>query len=244
MSNRVGALTTPMALATLCACLTGVAAAQTSAPATQPAATVPSDSMTPRGAVKAFLLALDAGDADAVRATLQASSPLEEKMVDVMARRAGAERAFRNAVDKAYGAAGARMLVRDNQAALAASLARLDSAREQVDGDSATVAGEGDQPEEALRLKRQGAVWKLPVSQFTRAGDDPHEVEKALEDQLGEATLFTEVAQQVAAGAFKSPEEVAEEIRTRMMVQAARRAASGPVTPGDASPAGAATKPQ
>src|SRR3954471_7853982 len=75
-------------------------------PTTAPAAAprVPADESTPRGTLKGLLGARQAADEQKLKSIFLTHSLLEERMVEAIVKRADAEKRFRGAVEKAYGA--------------------------------------------------------------------------------------------------------------------------------------------
>src|SRR5215213_617304 len=65
-----------------------------------------SDPSTPKGALKAFYEALEAGDAAAVRASFQASSDAEKQLADAYAAQLTAAKALGDAARAKFAAAG------------------------------------------------------------------------------------------------------------------------------------------
>lgn len=246
------------------------------APPTQPAsAPVAVDDSTPRGTLKMLLSAMQAGDADKLHALLVARSPLEQRMVDAIVKRADAEKRFRAAVEKAYGATGARALVNDSEAQTAAGLAQLDAAEEKIEGEVAHVnAGEGSD----MRLQKIEGKWRVPIAQFaaspaekdaaaaadqqpgattqgasaapaTAPASDGIAIagkEKAIEDRLEDEKValrvIDEMTDEINQGKYKSPQEAADAIRMKSMVEMMKR---GPAAPAQGQPQapGAATQP-
>src|SRR5437588_1699337 len=61
--------------------LSALAQSATTGPTTTGTAKVPADQSSPRGALKVLAVAMDSGDADALRAVLSASTPQEHRML-------------------------------------------------------------------------------------------------------------------------------------------------------------------
>jgi hypothetical protein len=254
-----------LTLATVVTALLALAApaAWSVAPATHPAsAPVAVDDSTPRGALKMLLSAMQSADADKLHALLVSRSPLEQRMVDAIVKRADAERRFRGAVEKAYGATGARALVNDSEAQTAAGMAQLDSAEERVEGEVAHVnAGEGSD----MRLQKIDGKWRVPIAQFAAspaerdaaaaaaqqapaattqgansapatapAGDGTAGKEKAIEDRLEDEKIalrvIDEMTDEINQGKYKTPQEAADAIRMKSMVEMMKR--GGAAAPG------------
>jgi len=157
-------------------------AASAPPPATAPAAgpRVAADESTPRGTLKVLLGAMQDADEQKLKSILMSHSPLEERMVDAIVKRADAEKRFRGAVEKAYGAGGLRTMGNDSEAMNAASIAQIDSADERVDGDLAYVsAGQGSE----MRLQKLNGTWKVPVAQMASAPAERDAAAAAAADQ-------------------------------------------------------------
>jgi hypothetical protein len=160
-------------------------------------------------------------------------------MVDVMAERPEAEKTLRAAVEKTFGPQGVRLLLQDTQSAIDESFAKLDKAREDLDGENAKVTGPDDGSE--LVLKRVDGSWKIPVMQFSSGNE--HEVQERLEDQKLAITLIRETTDEITAGRYKTPEEASEAIKVKVMVAAAKRAAASSTTGPSTVPSNPATRP-
>lgn len=218
----------------VCAWALGAAAL----PAAPPPADAPveqPDAPEVRGALKSLNIALRDGDGDKIRELMHARTPLETRMVDAMAVMAEAFAALHEAAVEKFGAENARNITGDNEARWAEGLARIDSAEVKIQGDKATVIYEAKPPptktasdttppeppaaEEKsppVVLRKVKGKWKLPVSQLAAGAE-----EEALEQRLAELEVQTglvrEVAEEIAAGAFKTAEEAAEAWHSRFM---------------------------
>jgi hypothetical protein len=214
-------------------------ASPATAPSTAPV--VKPNPSTPRGALKALLIASDAGEADTVRALLHPSTELERLMIDAIATRAAAEKRFRAAAEKAFGPEGMLLLVPDTRGAMVESMAKLDVAKETVNGDTATVSGL-DESSPDVTLKQLDGSWKIPVNQFARGSDE--EVRTRLDEERMAVEVINESTEEVSAGKFKTPAEATEAIRTKIVVATSKRAASRPTTgPSDEGKADPTTRP-
>src|ERR1700722_19177289 len=68
----------------------------------------PADASTPKGALKAFAIALDAGDEARIRSLVDVTSPLEQKMVQAITQMAAATAQWKHAMAARFGAAAAQ----------------------------------------------------------------------------------------------------------------------------------------
>lgn len=190
--------------------------APTQPPATEPASApvVPVDTATPRGTLKTLLTAIQNGDPETIKKIIYTATPTEEKMLDAMAHRVTAEKKFREAASKAFGGEGAKELVGDGEASLAATLSQLDAATETIDGDTATVVapdGRGD----PFKLKKVNGKWQIAASDFSR-DVDPSRIQQSIDDMNFSAKLIEQYAGDVAAGKYKTAAEAKELIQLQM----------------------------
>src|SRR4051794_38697287 len=75
--------------------------------------TAPSDSSTPRGALRMFTIALDAGDHDGILALLDAQTDQEKKLANATADLAAASAELKNAAVQKFGAEKSQALGAD-----------------------------------------------------------------------------------------------------------------------------------
>jgi hypothetical protein len=203
--------------------------AQTTAPASM-ATTQPADPNSPRGALKALVGAMQAGDADKIKSLIATTNPTEVKMVDAMANMSVSQKKFRTAAETAYGP-DAKQLTGDTEAGTAEGLAKIDAAPEKIDGDTATVDPSNGQsaapgqapPPPPLTLKKIDGQWRIPIGELAR-GVDQAMIQQRLDDLGFMSKMMDESADEVSKGMYKTPKDAGEAIKSKMMVAMMKRA--------------------
>jgi len=193
--------------------------APTSVSTTQP---VPADPSSPRGALKALVGAMQVGDVAKIKSLIATTNPTEEKMVDAMATMAVSQKKFRTAARAAYGD-GATELVGNTEADAAAGLAKIDTAPEAINGDTATVDPNERPDIPPMTLKKIDGQWRIPISELAR-GVDPSEIQQRLDDLSLLSRMMDESADEVSKGMYKTPKDATEAINSKMMVAMMKRA--------------------
>ena len=196
--------------------ITSLATAQpatTTAPATTQAS-VKADQSTPRGALKSLTVAMNKGDATGIKSVFNPTGDVENKMVDAVVNQQQALMKFRDSAVTAFGAEEARKLTGDLDAAQAESLAALDQVPEKITGDEATV-GDGDQ---LVHLKKQGEKWTLPVNTLAPQ-INAQTVDKELSQVTERTKFFTEMADVMSKGKYKTADEAGKALQLRVLQQ-------------------------
>ena len=196
--------------------ITSLATAQpatTTAPATTQAS-VKADQSTPRGALKSLTVAMNKGDATGIKSVFNPTGDVENKMVDAVVNQQQALMKFRDSAVTAFGAEEARKLTGDLDAAQAESLAALDQVPENITGDEATV-GDGDQ---LVHLKKQGEKWTLPVNTLAPQ-INAQSVDKELSQVTERTKFFTEMADEMSKGKYKTADEAGKALQLRVLQQ-------------------------
>ena len=205
------------------------------------APSVPVDPSTPRGALKSLINAMETGDGDKLRSLIATTNPSEDKMVTAMANMSMAQKKFRDAASAAFGN-DAKQLTGDTTAASAEGMSKVDSAKETINGDSATVDSGPESGTPPLTLNKSGSTWKIPIQQLSR-GIDAASINQRLGDLSMMTGLINDSATEIGKGTYKTPQEAGKAIQAKMMTYAMQRsaAASQPTTaPSDApAPTGA-----
>lgn len=200
ISIVAGAILAPIALA-----------APPSTTASGEAATL--DTATPKGALKSLAVAMDAGDAPAIRALLLTSTPSEEKMAATMADVAASISALNRAVltrfghDQAVAALGG-----DPSEMLKQSLSTIDAASERLEGDSATVSTPAS---ESMMLRKQNGAWRILVSDLSK-GSTPAAVDERVAMLSTQMKAMRDVTAGVVAGKYTSAADAVAAVRTRL----------------------------
>jgi hypothetical protein len=204
--------------------------AQTTSPAPM-ATTQPAPADSPRGALKALVNAMQAGDAPKIKSLIATTNPTEQKMVDAMATMSVAQKKFRDAAQAAYGT-NAKELTGDTEAGTAEGLAKIDAAPESIKGDTATVDPTGQPGVPPLTLKKVDGQWRIPISELAR-GVDQNTIQQRLEDLGFMSQMMNESADEVAKGMYKTPKDAGEAIKSKMMkrANAATQSSTQPTAP-------------
>lgn len=175
-----------------------------------PAAPAASDPSTPKGALRAFYEALEAGDAAAVRASFYASSDAERQLADAYAAQLTAAKALGDAARAKFAAAGDTLSrglpARDE-------IARLDTAQVKVDGARATVRLPGQA--KALSMTQSDGRWRLAVADYAGAAtpDALAGQTAVLNDMAG---VFQSVAADIAADKFATAPEAQRALQKKL----------------------------
>lgn len=173
----------------------------------------PIDPSSPKGALKALALAMDHGDADAIHRLVEAKTPSQAKMVDLMSEMAVAIADLKTAMRAQFGAEQAQSVL-DPTDELKQSLANIDAASENDKGDTATVSITAT-PDGTKSMKRVDGMWKLSVEKS---------VDQLSSQQLDEDVAMLqsqihgmqEVAREVRAGKYATAADAAAALHTRM----------------------------
>jgi hypothetical protein len=176
--------------------------------------TAPLDQFTPKGALKIFAKALEAGDRRAILESLAATNDQERRIAAATAELAAVSAELRAATTKAFGAEPSRALGVDSAAAHDAA-ARIDSASATIDGDKATVRAEGNEGPPMLLVKRDGK-WRVPVSELSK-DVEAADIDKNLADVAAQIKVMRQVAADVAAGKYKSAVEARQALDERIV---------------------------
>jgi hypothetical protein len=186
-----------------------IAVAQTTAPTTT--ATDPS---TPKGSLKSFALALDAGEKKGIRDLLLATNPQEEHLADATAELAESAAALRRAAITAFGEEKSRPLGVASSGTKEA-LSRIDTATEKIDGDTVTLReAQSDGP--PLKLVRKNGKWLMPVAELTKEVEAA-DLERNIADMVWQSKQMSELASEVAAGKFAGAVEARQALDRRIM---------------------------
>ena len=190
-----------------------MAAAQTTAPTSAPTATA-TDPSTPKGSLKSFALALDAGEKKGIRDLLLATNPQEEHLADATAQLAESAAALRRAAITAFGEEKSRPLGVASSGTKEA-LARIDTATEKIDGDTVTLReAQSDGP--PLKLIKKDGKWLMPVAELTK-DVEAADLERNIADMVWQSKQMSELASEVAAGKFAGATEARQALDRRIM---------------------------
>jgi hypothetical protein len=203
------------------ATLPAVTSPVTTAPATTAPATTAAvqDLSTPKSAVRSLAVAMQSGDKDALLNVLHANTPVEARLASVMAELAEAMAGLSQSAVTAFGEEGARPFTRETADSVEA-IERLDSATVTEQGDSAIVGADGVDP--GVTLVRVDGKWKFPVAALI-AGVDEAAITQRLADVEAQVGLFTEAADEVKQGKYKTGEEVRQALDQRILQMVMQR---------------------
>jgi hypothetical protein len=175
---------------------------------------VPADPSTPKGALKALTLALDAGDREKILSLLRAETDSEKKVAAAWANLAEASALLRRAATNAFGAQASRPLSVDPGAS-AEGLARIDAATVAITGDKASLATpQAEGP--PMVLVKHNSGWRVPVTEFSK-DIEPSALEQNLRDVSEQSRLMKEVAAEVAAGKYPTALDARKALDQRIL---------------------------
>ena len=184
---------------------------------TVPATTQAADPSTPRGALHALARALDAGDRQIILELLWSDSDAQRRWASATADLAEATAALRRSAMQGFGAEASRPLGVD-LAATPEAVARIEAAEVAITGDRAIVrtAGEEGPP---LVLARRDGTWRVPVAEFLKDVESP-DLERAVTLLSEETRLLRELADEVAAGKYKTATDARQALDQRILQSA------------------------
>jgi hypothetical protein len=180
------------------------AGAQTSKPAEDKV-----DLSSPKAAMKTFMVGLMHGKADNAKKAAIASED-ENKFIDQMAGAMGSFKKLEDAAKEKFGEEGAKLSQMGGPGEK--QIEMMDSAEEQIDGDSATVTSPGPDKSK-LPLKKVGEEWKVDVANM------PNMQQMKMVMPMFEKMqkLADDFAADIKAGKFATVTDAQTEFQTRMM---------------------------
>lgn len=183
---------------------------------TQPATTQPDPkaAATPREAYRALVLAINAGDRDAIVSALTVDAEPQRELVQAIAEYAHAMANLRQTATQAYGRVSAGVMVGGDDA-LDAAMARIDRSVEQVEGDSATLVDPADATVLAT-LRQLDGRWKVTLGPIV-GEREPAELRRRIAEMDRQIRLFQEIADDIQEHKYQTVEEAAQVLRARMM---------------------------
>jgi hypothetical protein len=208
--------------------LGAVASAQ---PATRPASaptSVPADASTPQGALKQLSLAMLHGDQQEMRQLMLWENEQEQKVVEAKIAESRAYASFRSAAVAAFGEAKAAEVTGDFARQGAEQLAAIDAAEVKNEADHASVTV----GQLTYNLKKLDGRWKVSIKGLL-TGATPQIIDLMLRDMSDQTSVIQEMANEVAAGNYKTTDEVAAAFKAkviRMQMQRTAEAAAAAST--------------
>jgi hypothetical protein len=178
---------------------------------------------TPKETLKAFARATREADRQKLRACLHAADGNEARMADAMVDATTALARLRLAAIGKFGEARSREL--NGGVPSEDEIRLMDAAAEKIDGDRATVTMKNGPRSGEMQLVRIDGVWKIAVGQGT-AGKAPELIDAEITSLQKTAGVVGEVADEVAAGKYKTAREAAESLAVK--AQRAGKATSQP----------------
>lgn len=183
---------------------------------------------TPRAAAKAYVTAMNSGDADTLAAVSHGDDASLRLLVSVARANAGYARLEKLATEK-FGdpkAVFAYPRARDHYAQMQKE---IDSAEERVDGASATI-GKGLA---AVHLQKVDGKWKVNRGRHVQSGE-VSESAIAMSEALAKA--YNDVADKTELGAYKTANEAKADLgQTLQAVMLQMTAPTQPAAPGPTS---------
>jgi len=175
----------------------------------------PPDASTPKGALKAFAVALDAGDEARIRSLVDVTSPLEQKMVEAITEMAAATAQWKHAMAARFGAAAAESAMGESPDVLQKSLAAIDAANEKIDGDLALVSVAGLR--ESHAMKKVSGSWKLSETQIVKdQGLTPQMVDEQMAIVSAQSKMLRDLATEITDGKYPTAVDAAAALRGKM----------------------------
>jgi hypothetical protein len=174
------------------------------------AAPAASDPSTPKGALRVFYEALEAGDAAAVRASLHATSDAERQLADAYAAQLTAAKALGDAARAKFAAAGDTLSrglpARDE-------IAAVDAAQVKIEGTRATVRLPGRA--KPLTMTQADGRWRLSVADYAGAATPDALASQAavLNDMAG---VFESVAADIAGDKFATAPDAQRALQKKL----------------------------
>jgi hypothetical protein len=167
------------------------------------------DPTSPKGAMKSFYDAMEAGDASAVRALFYAANDPEKALADAYTAQLTAAKALGEAAKNKYGATGDAlskgMPVRDE-------IARLNTAEVTIDGDNAALKFPG-QPKPLHMVKSEGR-WRLSIADFAGATQENIASQTAVIKEM--AGVFTAVAADITADKYPTAPDAQRALQQKL----------------------------
>jgi hypothetical protein len=171
---------------------------------------------TPKGALKALTIALDAGDRERIRSLMYATSPMEQKMVDATSEMAASVADLKHAMKSKFGELATLSAMGDSSDALEKGLAGIDSAEQKVAGDMAMVSL-SSMPRESMTLVKTGDTWKISVTQQVKdEGLTPQQVDEKMATVISQSRMLRDLSSDVTAGKYATASDAAAALRAKM----------------------------
>jgi hypothetical protein len=175
------------------------------------------DLSTPKAAAKTFGQGLSDGDAETVKAAAIANED-QVKALEALVRAVSNFKKVEEAAVAKFGDAG-KSIANPGSMSIGDELAKIDTAEEKIDGDSATLTpAESTQP---LQLRKIDGQWKVDFA----AMPGSEQAAEALPMINAMADAATELADEISADKYKTAEEAKTALKQKLL--AAMMAAQG-----------------
>ena len=168
------------------------------------------DLSNPKGAAKAFGVAMQNGDIATVKAS-SIGSDADYNMIAALAQFVAAGNKLRDASVARFGPEQGKTILQATEPADIAK--RVDESEQTIDGDSASLAKKGGSAGDTLRLKKVDGQWKVDLNTLPGKQQMAQQlpVMKAMEQVMSDG------AADIRAGKFKNAEEARQQIQQRVL---------------------------
>ncbi|HEY8747388.1 MAG TPA: hypothetical protein VIM11_05405 [Tepidisphaeraceae bacterium] len=186
------------------------------------------DLSSPKKAATAFALALQKGDFAALKGVTTGGADDYKLMQSVTGMTAAANK-LHDAIVSRFGAEeGKKIPLTTGEPG---DIPRqIEESDEKVEGNSASITKKGAAAGNSVKLKKDGGVWKVDLSQFPQK--DQIVLQAPMLDTTGK--VLAQAATDVSAGKYKSATEASQDVQQRMMAAMASmmKSAQPPATQG------------
>lgn len=193
-----------------------------------PSMAADADSAGPKGAMKAFYQAMEAGDAAAVRGLFYAGNDAENSLADADAGQLIAARGLGEAMKNKFAATGDAL---SKGLPLRDELARLDSAEVSIEGENATLKLAGQN--KALRLIKSEGRWKISIADYAGATPGNIAAQTAVLKDLTE--VYSSIAADISADKFASAQDARKALQQKLQAVVGNALHKHPPTTGMAT---------
>ncbi|HUB26265.1 MAG TPA: hypothetical protein VL992_12620 [Tepidisphaeraceae bacterium] len=207
LSQRVGFL--------LLYCFFAILVRSTAAQATNPSTP---DSTTPRGVLKLFFSADARGDGDAIEALLLAEHPGEQDLIVAIGDQKDADRDLTGALIARFPDQWKSDPRQQAVADLPQIFARIDQAKQQIDGDTATLQA-SDADSTPFTLRRVDGHWRIPLAVLSNGGNAAELQNRAHQIEI-QVNVMRQAAVDVKSGKYATQADAVEDVKRRIYTAA------------------------
>lgn len=169
----------------------------------------PPDLTSPKAALRSLQLALQSGDAQAIRQVMDAADEPQRALVGAVADLLLAGKRLTDAAKEKFGAAADDL----NAAELGKfDLAQLEAAQVKESGDNASLLLPGRS--RPLTFRRSNGQWRLMVADWAGGADQPMPRQVAVVQQLAQA--MSRCAEELAANQYATVQEAQQAIHQQL----------------------------